>query len=207
MEANTNLKKVFMSKYGVENVYNHAILTNSDHLQRRIFYFCFPMNMLSPVVLMLGGNLDNTPGALTEARLKLSERLGKLVATSGIYLTAPWGMSEQSSFLNQAILIESNLDPESVLQICQKTERELGRENGLPNGPRLIDIDIMFIGSAVLRSEQLQIPHPRLHLRKFNLVPLEAIIPDFIHPVLSKTIREINENCEDDLAVQLLPDN
>jgi len=88
---------------------------------------------------------------------------------------------------------ETNLEPESLLKRLKQLEVQLGREQSFRWGPRLIDIDILFYNDLILESESLTIPHPRLHERAFVLVPLADIAPDFIHPVLKKTIKELRK--------------
>lgn len=162
------------------------------------------MKMLTPLVLMLGGNLPDSERMIEESVKVLSDRLGKVVSESGLYLSAPWGMKDQPPFLNKALVLQTDLDPEAVLEFCKKTEQALGRSPGMVNGPRLIDIDIMFMGNLIMDTEALTIPHPRMHLRNFNLIPLDEIMPDFVHPVLNKTIVELTQNSPDDLTVRLV---
>ena len=110
---------------------------------------------------------------------------------SKVYETPPWGYENQPAFLNMAVKCETNLEPESLLKRLKQLEVQLGREQSFRWGPRLIDIDILFYNDLILESESLTIPHPRLHERAFVLVPLADIAPDFIHPVLKKTIKEL----------------
>lgn len=181
----------------------HAILTIKDQLPDLNCYFCLPMKMLSPLVLMFGGNLAGTDQVIERAVKVLSENLGEVVSESGLYISEPWGMSDQPPFLNKAMVLLTGYEPEAILDLCLKTEQELGRKPGMMNGPRLIDIDIMFLGDRIIETDNLTIPHPRMHLRNFNLIPLNEIIPDFIHPVCRQSILELTQNSPDTLEVRL----
>ena len=162
------------------------------------------MIMLSPLVIMLGGNQENTASVMQVAVLELSQKVGKLVYESKLYLSEPWGFHDQPPFLNKAIVLESLMAPDAVLEVCKSLEASMGRTESILNGPRLIDIDIMFYGNLVMDSSLLTIPHPRMHLRKFNLVPLSEIIPEWVHPVLGKTISELLDFCPDELEIKIL---
>jgi 2-amino-4-hydroxy-6-hydroxymethyldihydropteridine diphosphokinase len=114
-----------------------------------------------------------------------------VVAKSRIYETPPWGYTEQDAFLNQVVKAETYLEPQPLLKHIKRLETALGRAPTFPNGPRLIDIDILFYDDLVLDTPSLVIPHPRLHERAFVLVPLNDIAPELTHPALKKTVREL----------------
>ena len=145
---------------------------------------------MSIVYLALGTNLGDRPANLRAAMEALSPEI-KVLAESKVYETPPWGYETQPAFLNMAVKCETALEPESLLKRLKQLEVQLGREQSFRWGPRLIDIDILFYNDLILESESLTIPHPRLHERAFVLVPLADIAPDFIHPVLKKTIKEL----------------
>jgi 2-amino-4-hydroxy-6-hydroxymethyldihydropteridine diphosphokinase len=113
------------------------------------------------------------------------------VKESPIYVTPPWGYEDQPDFLNQVIQVTTRLEPTQLLDYLKGIEDDMGRKATFRYGPRLIDLDILFYGQRVIREESLQIPHPRLHERAFVLVPLHDIAPDFVHPVLRETIRDL----------------
>ncbi len=145
---------------------------------------------MASIYLALGTNLGDRP-----ANLKLAvESLPNAVWVTGlspVYETAPWGFLEQPRFLNQALKAETGLEPEALLVYLKKTEIGMGRLPSFTNGPRLIDIDLLFYGDLVYQSPNLTIPHPRLAERGFVLAPLADLAPDLLHPVLGKTIREL----------------
>ena len=145
---------------------------------------------MSIVYLALGTNLNDRSANLRAAIEALPSKIN-VIAESKVYETPPWGYENQPAFLNMAVKCETNLEPESLLKRLKQLEVQLGREQSFRWGPRLIDIDILFYNDLILKSESLTIPHPRLHERAFVLVPLADIAPDFIHPVLKKTIKEL----------------
>lgn len=163
------------------------------------------MNSPMRVVLMLGGNFPETADAFNEAKKLISNNMGAIIIQSSLYKTAPWNPTHstiQSDFLNQVLLAVTSLSPIEVMTGLQKIEYQLGRVSSEPNGPRLIDIDLLFYEHLVMVSDTLTIPHPRLHLRKFNLVPLNEILPWFRHPVFEKTINQLLKDCVDELGVE-----
>ena len=115
---------------------------------------------------------------------------------SSVYETPPWGFVEQDVFLNQVIKAETYLEPEPLLRHLKRLETALGRVPNFQNGPRLIDIDILFFDDAVIDTPPLVVPHPRLHERAFVLVPLAEIEPDFVHPTIQKPIRNLRDEVD-----------
>ena len=142
------------------------------------------------IYLALGTNLGDRLANLRAALAALEPALGR-AKPSGIYETPPWGYADQPAFLNMVAQVTTRLGPESLLRRLKQVEVGMGREATFRYGPRLIDLDILFYDDLVLDSPPLVIPHPRLHERAFVLVPLMDLAPDFVHPVLHKTIREL----------------
>ena len=142
------------------------------------------------VYLALGSNLGNRLINIKQAVSALSPQID-VQAKSYVYETPPWGYEDQPRFLNQAIKAKTYLEPERLIKHIKRLEVTLGRKDSFQNGPRLIDIDILFYDDLILNTGSLVIPHPRLHERGFVLLPLMDIDPDLVHPVTQKSVREM----------------
>jgi 2-amino-4-hydroxy-6-hydroxymethyldihydropteridine diphosphokinase len=145
---------------------------------------------LSLVYIALGSNLGDREANLAKAREMLDNDI-RVLKCSSIYQTAPWGYSEQEDFYNQVLECETNLRPMSLLKWLKRFEKRMGRKKTFRNGPRVIDLDILFYDNVILETRRLVIPHPGMHERAFVLVPLAELNPGLIHPVLGKTIAEL----------------
>lgn len=154
------------------------------------------------VYLLLGGNVGNRVQLLETAIRLLREQAGPITAISGWYETAAWGKKDQPDFLNIAVELQTELDPEQVLDRIQHIEKELGRQRSEVWGQRTLDIDILFFNNQQINSPELQVPHPYLQDRRFVLVPLCDIAPELVHPVLQHTVRELLAICPDPLEVR-----
>ena len=142
------------------------------------------------VYLALGTNLGDRLANLKHAITALTPQL-EVKAKSQVYETPPWGFEDQPKFLNQVVKAQTYLDPLPLLKHLKRLEVALGREVSFPNGPRLIDIDILFYDDLVLDTPPLVIPHPRLHERGFVLLPLMDIAPHLVHPLTQQSVREM----------------
>ncbi|MEP0714028.1 2-amino-4-hydroxy-6-hydroxymethyldihydropteridine diphosphokinase [Algoriphagus sp.] len=152
--------------------------------------------MVEKVVLILGGNKGDR-NSLLRAAVEAVSKHGEVVLISKVYETEAWGGVAKGAFLNQVLQIETHLSPMELLALIQQTEKDLGRKRAEPWGDRTMDIDIIYFGEQVIETSELKIPHPFLAERKFVLVPLAEILPEFIHPVLGKSSLELLEDCED----------
>jgi 2-amino-4-hydroxy-6-hydroxymethyldihydropteridine diphosphokinase len=164
---------------------------------------------MSPVYLLTGSNLGSRRENLALAGSMIESRVGKIPDRTGIYETEPWGFeSETRNFYNQALLVDTSLTPQDLLNELLGIEREMGRvRSGGSYVSRKIDVDILFYDDIVIDSGTLVIPHPRMHKRRFALKVLAEIAPAFVHPVFKKDIATLLEECSDDGMVKRLDDN
>jgi len=142
------------------------------------------------VYLAFGSNMGNRLANLKAAISNLTPQMS-VKKKSSVYETPAWGFADQGAFLNQVVKAETYLKPEALLGHLKRLEMALGRVPSFENGPRLIDIDILFFDDVIMDTPPLVIPHPRLHERAFVLVPLAELAPDLVHPVLNKSVSEL----------------
>ena len=142
------------------------------------------------VLLLLGGNMGDVRVTLDQAEARITERVGAVRARSREHWTAPWGFRDHRLFLNRALLVDTHLAPEELLQRTLAIERELGRvrETGVGYAARPIDIDLLLWGQQVISLQDLHVPHPRMHERSFALAPAADVAPDWSHPLLHRTV-------------------
>jgi 2-amino-4-hydroxy-6-hydroxymethyldihydropteridine diphosphokinase len=154
------------------------------------------------VFLLLGTNQGNRHENLAQARQLITKNAGKILIFSSIYKTAAWGKAEQPDFYNQVIEIETNAAAGELLTKLQQIELEMGRVRIEKWGPRIIDIDILFFGEQIVSTTTLTVPHPGIPERRFTLVPLAEIAPEFQHPLLKLNVRSLLSACKDPLPVE-----
>ena len=151
------------------------------------------------IYLCLGSNIGDRIGCIQQANLLLcADEKIRVIRSSTMYETEPWGNKEQEWFINAVIEAKTNLPPDELLGFCRQVEEQIGRNRAgeIPWGARIIDIDILFYDEQIINTQDLTIPHKHLHNRAFALVPLLELIPDFIHPVYGKTMIELHEELE-----------
>ncbi|WP_333864380.1 2-amino-4-hydroxy-6-hydroxymethyldihydropteridine diphosphokinase [Sphingobacterium sp.] len=157
---------------------------------------------MNKIYILLGTNLGNRFQQLDLARKQLESRIGAIIETSSIYETAAWGVEDQPAFLNQALLITTDLQALECLEITQSIEQELGRIRIKKWGERVIDIDLIYFNQDIIDLPTLRIPHPFIAERRFVLAPLVEIAPDYIHPLYKKNNVYLLDKCKDDLPVK-----
>jgi len=157
---------------------------------------------MNKIFILLGTNLGDRMQQLALVRKYLEERVGKIQKESTIYETAAWGVEDQPSFLNQVILISSDLSALECLNCTQQIELDLGRIRLKKWGERAIDIDLLYFNNEIIHYPTLIIPHPFISERRFTLEPLAEIAPDYIHPVYKKNNVSLLNNCKDELPVK-----
>ncbi len=154
--------------------------------------------------LLLGGNSGNRKQYIESAPQHIEDTIGHILERSSLYETERWGFSAETAFLNQVIHVETLLTPNETLKQLQVIEKQLGRTTqSSVYESRVIDIDILMFDGLSLDEQNLQIPHPRMHLRKFALVPLAEIAGSIVHPVLNLDVDTLNRTCQDSLKVEL----
>lgn len=156
---------------------------------------------MNKIFLLTGGNIGDRKKNVEIAAALIQKEIGSIVRSSKIYETEAWGITNQASFYNQVLLIESKLSAEEILQKILKIEEGMGRVRTIKNAARIIDIDILFFNHEVINEPNLNVPHPEIANRRFVLTPLNELAPNFVHPVLNKSIHYLLANCKDELKV------
>ncbi len=164
------------------------------------------MKEAKTIYLSLGSNLGNKLFNLQRAVLLLQKELGTILKISGVYKSPSWGF-EGEDFLNACLSVETKHTPAEVLHIILRIEQDMGRLRSEGEGfqSRIIDIDLLYYNSEIIQTDELTVPHPQMHLRRFVLKPLADIAPQFYHPVLGKDTRNLLQECKDKTGLQQTP--
>jgi 2-amino-4-hydroxy-6-hydroxymethyldihydropteridine diphosphokinase len=155
------------------------------------------------IYLHTGSNMGNKVKNMELANQYISDGIGEITRTSNLYKTEAWGKEDQDFFINQALEVETALDPFDVLDSVLEIENKMGRVRKEKWGQRLIDIDILFYANWIVSTKHLVIPHPFLQDRNFVLTPLNELVPGFIHPVKGISIKTIFKDCPDKLEATI----
>jgi 2-amino-4-hydroxy-6-hydroxymethyldihydropteridine diphosphokinase len=158
---------------------------------------------ITTIYLSLGSNLGDRAANIESAIAALPEVRVKVLCRSALYETEPVDFLAQPWFLNCVVEAETSLAPPELLHALQGIERQFGSKKLVPRGPRIIDLDILFYGTKVVHTEEVEIPHPRLAQRRFVLVPLAELAPALKHPVLKSTIAQLITATPDKSEVRL----
>lgn len=160
---------------------------------------------MNKLILGLGGNKGDVLSSFSRAEQYIKDEIGSIAKSSSIYQTAAWGQTNQPDFLNNVIVVNTNLTVEECLAFVLEIEQKLGRvRTDKKWGQRIIDIDILFYNDLVVDQENLIVPHPYIQDRNFVLIPLAEVVPNYMHPNLKKTSLELLERCTDKLLIKKL---
>ena len=153
---------------------------------------------MAEVGIGMGSNLGDKAQLLQDALYIIGNKPFENIRVSQIVETEPWGFSSGNTFYNLVVVAETTLSPEAVLAELLSIENSLGRQRKTGGySDRTIDLDVLFYGSACIRNDHLEVPHPRLHLRRFVLEPLQEILPFWVHPESGRKVSELLDACID----------
>lgn len=156
---------------------------------------------MSIALLSLGSNLGDRVKNIYDGIQKVADKVGKVISYSPLYESKPWGVVSPNDYINACILVEAQTSPEEVMTILHDIEKEMGRVRSTKYNDRTLDIDLLLFDQLIIDTEELKIPHPRMHERLFVLVPANQIVPMFIHPLFQKSIQELLLECTDESNV------
>jgi 2-amino-4-hydroxy-6-hydroxymethyldihydropteridine diphosphokinase len=157
---------------------------------------------MNKTYLLLGSNMGNSRQQLLTAIKNITQQIGTVTRQSSLYATAAWGNLSQPDFLNQVIVVETTLKATETIDIILHIENAMGRIRTIKNAPRTIDIDILFFNKQIITEKKLIVPHPEIANRRFVLIPLNQLSPNFTHPVSGKNIHQLLAECTDALDVK-----
>lgn len=159
---------------------------------------------MNDVFLLLGSNLGDRKLFLQQAIMHIEFDIAPVVKLSSVYETQSWGKTGEPDYLNMVIELQTDLPAQAILEKILNIENVMGRKREEKWGSRIIDIDILYVHSAIINESGLQVPHPELHKRRFTLEPLAEIAPGFIHPVFNKNNLQLKKELKDSLIVKKL---
>ncbi len=159
---------------------------------------------MNQAFILLGTNLGDKRANLQQAILSISANSISIVSYSDIYETAAWGNTNQDNFYNQVIEVNTELSANDLLKKLLQIETQMGRVRNQKWEARIIDLDILYFNHEIIDNENLKVPHPYLHVRRFTLAPLVQIASEFLHPVFNKSNTALLENCSDNSEVKLV---
>lgn len=156
-------------------------------------------------VILLGSNLGDRQAIIQNALKRIEEQCGNILQLSSLYESEPWGFVSSEHFLNQVALISTQLKANDLLDKLLEIEKVSGRNRTSESDyvSRILDLDILYYGNLVIETDTLSIPHPRLHMRRFTLMPLCEIMPDFVHPGLKMSQRDLLDATQDHTSVSV----
>lgn len=157
---------------------------------------------MNTTYLLLGSNMGNSHQQLSIAIKIITEQVGTVTRQSSLYTTEAWGNTSQPHFLNQVIIVSTELTALQTMNVVLSIEKKMGRERTTKNAPRIIDIDILFFNKEIIVGKILTVPHPEIENRRFVLIPLNELSPSFRHPINKKTIHQLLADCTDTLDVK-----
>lgn len=154
---------------------------------------------MNRLVILLGGNIGDKIPNLTKAVFLIESELGKVVLKSSLYESEPWGYDDAYQYLNAVVIVETSYSAKRCLDVLLSIERKLGRTRKQTKTyeARTIDLDVLFYNNDIIEEKDLLVPHPLLHKRNFTLIPLKELIPNFIHPMLKKSIITLYKESND----------
>jgi len=160
------------------------------------------LEIMNEVFILLGGNLGDKSKIFEETKKLIGERVGLVTKQSSVYVTEPWGFDSEL-FWNQAIIVETTLNPHEILKQTQAIEKSMGRANkSIHYEARTMDIDLLFYNDLKLNTSDIVLPHPKIGERKFVLIPLNEIAPKKCHPISGLKVEEMLRLCFDPLKVE-----
>ena len=160
--------------------------------------------MSEKAYILLGSNMGDREHILDKACCMIAISCGDIIMKSAIYESEPWGFTSEQWFLNQVILVDVACSAHELMECLLSIESLLGRERTSKNGysSRPIDLDVLYFWDAIINDDFITVPHPRLHLRRFTLLPLCDIAPDFLNPVFNKSNSQLLAECDDKYIVK-----